>query len=94
MIKAGKNSIGIVRLKLCVYVLLGVNIDKANTATSIIVVATLVVDANCILSNLEFACLQVEESSFEFDVSVLAILKKSCDFLSFEVHNKLLGHFR
>ncbi len=92
MVELGKNSIGIIRFELSVKILFFVNIDKANTSTSIVVVQVSVLDGDMVKPFLEFRDFKENESFRVVDESLMAIYHHFLDVLALEVDWQLGGN--
>ena len=66
MIETRNDSVGIVRLKLSVYVLLGVHINKRHTSAAIVVVATAIVNTYDVFSFYQLGSFKVDEPISQF----------------------------
>lgn len=64
LVEKGKNSIGKIRLELRVKILFGVDINKTNAPTAIIIVFVTITDTYFVVLELKFSRIQFDETLF------------------------------
>lgn len=86
LIKQNKNSISMIWLELSINILLLINIDKANTAITIIIILVFIDHSNMVLPFFEIINIQVQKSILMPDFfNWCTINSEFSDFLCFAV---------
>ena len=90
LIETRNNSVGIVRLKLSIYVLFFIHIDKGHTPIAIIGIRARVVHYDHV-AILQLGSLKMNKSIDMLDFNGLSVLHDSGYMISLEVQDKLIG---
>jgi hypothetical protein len=93
LVEEGEDSTGVVSLELGVKILFSVDVNKAHTATSVVIVFVAIKNRNLIVVNSEFIDFEEQESVLGVDLNWLIVEKNFKNVGAFKVETEFRWDF-